>query len=71
MNATKNQIIIENHMSNSKKGYKITIYKNGRFCWVFERTKGISDNDKKAVNIPWFFFIILGWFISDVVSAVI
>ena len=54
-------------MNELNKGYKITIFSNGKFCWKFERTKGIADSDKSAINVNWLLFILAGWFIADVI----
>lgn len=53
-------------MNKENKGYKITIFSNGKFCWKFERTKGIADGDKSAVSVNWLLFILAVWFIVDV-----
>ncbi len=56
-----------NKMKKENKGYKITIFSDGKFCWKFERTKGIADSDKSAISVNWLLFILAGWFIADVV----
>lgn len=57
-----------NKMKKENKGYKITIFSDGKFCWKFERTKGIED-DKGSIMVYWAVaFIFIYWVVAGIAT---